>query len=233
MNCPRCGERMYGSVCPRCGNVVLTNRTSSTSRPTQNRNNEVIFMDRNGGNRAIKPKNKKKKSSLSTDLILKLVVVVLAVLCVVFFALYRSASGKLSEAQATINTQNESIKSQEEEITKLKEQNEAAEKAKADDKDNDGKADDSPSVEFDENGNVINITENAQSDSSDSEDNSEDSKKEYKSGDVYTIKAGDTGSAICKNVYGEYKPELWEKLLSANGMTASSQFHPGDELKIP
>lgn len=53
------------------------------------------------------------------------------------------------------------------------------------------------------------------------------------SGSTYTIKAGDTGSKICKAVYGQYTEEAWQKILDANGMTASSVYHPGDVLQIP
>lgn len=53
------------------------------------------------------------------------------------------------------------------------------------------------------------------------------------SGSTYTIKAGDTGSKICKAVYGQYTEEAWQKILEANGMTASSVYHPGDVLQIP
>lgn len=53
------------------------------------------------------------------------------------------------------------------------------------------------------------------------------------SGSTYTIKSGDTGSKICKAVYGQYTEELWQKILDANGMTTSSVYHPGDVLQIP
>lgn len=53
------------------------------------------------------------------------------------------------------------------------------------------------------------------------------------SGSTYTVKAGDTGSKICTAVYGQYTEELWQNILSANGMTTSSVYHPGDVLQIP
>lgn len=62
---------------------------------------------------------------------------------------------------------------------------------------------------------------------------SEDGNTNSGSGTTYTIKAGDTGSKICKAVYGQYTDELWQKILSANGMTTSSVYHPGDTLQIP
>lgn len=62
---------------------------------------------------------------------------------------------------------------------------------------------------------------------------SEEGNTNSGSGTTYTIKAGDTGSKICKAVYGQYTDELWQKILSANGMTTSSVYHPGDTLQIP
>jgi nucleoid-associated protein YgaU len=53
------------------------------------------------------------------------------------------------------------------------------------------------------------------------------------SGKTYTVKEGDTGSKICAEVYGSYTEEGWEKILSANGMTTSTVYHPGQVLKIP
>ncbi len=229
MNCPRCGERMFGSVCPRCGNVVVSERRTPVRNNVRNinrnidNNDGVKFMDNN----RIRPV-KRKKPALSSN-IYKIAVVVLAVLCIVLFVMYKNAGSKLSEAESTINTLNASIKAKDEEITKLKTAEASTENA-ADGEDNGSDDADAPSVEFDENGNVINIDENGGS-SDDSEDS--DTKEEYKSGDTYVIKAGDSGSSICNEVYGKYSAELWEKLLSANGMTTSTSYHPGDELKIP
>lgn len=50
---------------------------------------------------------------------------------------------------------------------------------------------------------------------------------------TYTVKQGDTGSKICKAVYGQYSDELWNKILSANNMNTNSTYHPGDVLQIP
>lgn len=233
MNCPRCGERMFGSVCPRCGNIVMENRSSeprntrrtpSYQRSTEpaysrQRSSDVMFMD--SGTKPVRPSHR----SSSGNVIYKMVIVVLAVLCVLVFFKYQSAASKLNEAQTTITGLNDSIKAKDEEISQLKASVTAPSEGE------DGKDDensDAPSVEFDENGNLLTITDNDSSQNDTSSD-----KNEYKSGDTYTIKEGDTGSIICKTIYGEYKPELWEKLLSANGMTTSSQYHPGDELKIP
>ena len=72
------------------------------------------------------------------------------------------------------------------------------------------------------------ISGTAPADDSDSSDSSSSA-----SGSTYTIKAGDTGSKICNAVYGQYTPELWEKILSANNMTTSTVYHPGDVLQIP
>ncbi len=72
------------------------------------------------------------------------------------------------------------------------------------------------------------ISGTAPADESDSSDSSSSA-----SGSTYTIKAGDTGSKICNAVYGQYTPELWEKILSANNMTTSTVYHPGDVLQIP
>lgn len=242
MNCPRCGENMYGSVCPRCGNVVMSGRYTANSRSNiSNRNNRtssnrnydsIQIMDNNRMSQKPLPK---KTSSLSS-IIYKLIIIVLIILCAVFFFKYRSVNEKLTEAQASINTLNESIKSKDEEINKLK-----TVSTQQDNSDDNDENDDSPSVEFDENGNLLNVSEGKSntSDDSNSEDSNdensdnEDEPTEYNSGDTYIVKEGDTGSDICNKVYGEYKEELWEKLLAANGMTASSSYHPGDELKIP
>lgn len=64
-------------------------------------------------------------------------------------------------------------------------------------------------------------------------DDTDSSSTSSASGSTYTIKAGDTGSKICNAVYGQYTPELWDKILSANGMTTSTVYHPGDVLQIP
>lgn len=234
MNCPRCGEKLFGSVCPRCGNVVTQARTGSavnrapkrTSQRTTASDSNIKFMD-SSGTKAVRPSSKKRSVNIQ---LYKIAVIVLAVICVFLFFRYNSVKSDLKEAEATINTQNDTIKTKDDEIAKLKTTAEAA--VNGDNSSEDGEGGDSaPSVEFDENGNLINITDNGGSDSSDS-DGSEN-KKTYKSGDTYTIKSGDTGSNICKEVYGKYTPELWEKILSANDMTATTQFHPGDELKIP
>lgn len=239
MNCPRCGETMYGSVCPRCGNVVMsdrqptrrvTPRTAPRMTSRASNRNDITFMDNNRG-RAIRPK--KKKPALNIN-IYTIVIVVLVVICLILFLQNRSANAKLTEAQNTINTQNETIKAKDQQIADL---NTAASSTDSSTPASDGgestdssenSTESAPVVEFDENGNVLSIDENGStSDSSDSAD------KEYKSGDTYTVVDGDTGSTICNKVYGEYTQELWEKLLSANGMTTSSSYHPGDELKIP
>lgn len=238
MNCPRCGEMMYGSVCPRCGNVVMSDRatraaqrnTSRTPSRTTNRvssrNNDITFMDNNNIKNI---KAGRKKSGINFNMnIYKLLVVVLAVLCVFLFFKNKSVTSQLNEAQNTINTQNDSIKAKDQEISDLKAAA-AAETAPASEGGDTQDDSSAPEVEFDENGNVVNINENGSSDN----DDDSDTPAEYKSGDTYTVVAGDNGTSICNKVYGEYSSELWEKLLEANGMTTSSSFHPGDELKIP
>lgn len=230
MNCPRCGEKLFGSVCPRCGNVVTQSRTSSTSSRTTRKtpvrigsnDGNIKFMD-STGTKTVRPSSKKNGGK---NQIYKIAIIVLAVICVFLFFRYNSVKSDLAEAEATINTQNDTIKSKDDEIAKLK--TSYASTTNGETATDDENSDTAPSVEFDENGNLVNITDNGGSENSDS-----DTNKKYKSGDTYTVKDGDTGSDICKEVYGEYSAELWEKILSANDMTASSQFHPGDELKIP
>ncbi len=231
MNCPRCGEKLFGSVCPRCGNIVTTNNSRQTPArrtvaPRTTKNDNIRFMD-GKGTKPVRPSAKRKSGG---NQLYKLIIVILAVICVFFFIKYSSASSKLKEAEATITSQDESIKSKDEEIAQLK-TTAASQTTAASGEDGESSDDDSPSVEFDENGNLIKITDNGSSDSSDSSDS--DSSTEYKSGDVYTVQDGDTGSTICKAIYGEYTPELWEKILSANDMTTSTQYYPGDELKVP
>lgn len=233
MNCPRCGERLFGSVCPRCGNVVVqrsqtTNQRSSqrTQNTNYSRNNDNIrFMDSNG-TKTLRPAKKKKNGSNS---IIKIIIGVLVLLCIIFFFMYNSAKSELANVQNEVNNQNETIKSKNDEISKLKEQIDKLNKELSGEKSDEDS--DAPDVEFDENGNLVNITDNSSSESD--EDSDDEGDKKYKSGDTYTIKENDNGTAICKAIYGKYTPELWEKILKANNMTASSSYHPGDELKIP
>ena len=245
MKCPRCGGDLYGSVCPNCGNVVVlsdrTNRkttgsSSGFSNMRRNSGNDTIkFMDNNGAKK-VTPNRKKPKGN-RRNLIFLIIIAVLFVLCIVFFAMYRSSASKYTEAQSQITSLNETIKANEDEIAKLKEAaTQATTAATTDsgdgsgDSSSDSSSDDStPVVEFDENGNLVNVKEGSSSSSNDSADDT----TEYKSGDTYVIKDGDTGSMICNRIYGEYTEELWDKLLKANGMTTSSQYHPGDELTIP
>ncbi len=234
MNCPRCGEKLFGSVCPRCGNVVTQSRTTSSSmgktRSTavKSRRNDgnVKFMD-SSGSKTVRPSGKKNSGN---NKMLKIVIIVLAVICVFLFFRYNSVKSDLKNAEDVINTQNDTINSKDEEIANLKASSNGSsdETGEESSSDVEGEDDSAPSVEFDENGNLINITDNGSSEASDTE-----KKTEYKSGDTYTIKDGDTGSKICQAIYGKYTPELWEKILSANDMTSSSQYYPGDELKIP
>ena len=67
----------------------------------------------------------------------------------------------------------------------------------------------------------------------DTEETTTSKKKRSSSDSTYTVKEGDTGWAICNEVYGEYSDELWEKVLQANGMTINDYFSPGDEFIIP
>ncbi len=53
------------------------------------------------------------------------------------------------------------------------------------------------------------------------------------SGGTYTVQAGDnTGVKLCTNVYGQYTPELWNKLCQANGKSGSD-FVVGEEIIVP
>lgn len=226
MNCPRCGERMYGSVCPRCGNVVVNNnrQRKTTNLSSRINRDEIRFMDGSGA-RKVKPKAK--KATLNPN-IYKIAIVVMAVIAAFFYFKYSSANSKLQEAQTTITSLNDSITAKDAEIAQLK----ADQTAQQNQTDGSSNNSDAPMVEFDENGNLVNI-ENNSSSNSNNDSNSEGSQSDYQSGDTYVIKDGDTGMDICRTIYGEYTAELWEKLLAANDMTTSSQYHPGDELVIP
>lgn len=53
------------------------------------------------------------------------------------------------------------------------------------------------------------------------------------SGGTYVVQAGDnTGIKLCTNVYGEYTPELWDKLCQANGKSGAD-FVVGEEIIVP
>ncbi len=51
-------------------------------------------------------------------------------------------------------------------------------------------------------------------------------------GNAYTVKSGDTAQKITIGVYGEYTPELWEKLKKANGK-GDTDWIAGEEVKVP
>ncbi len=53
------------------------------------------------------------------------------------------------------------------------------------------------------------------------------------SGSTYVVQAGDnTGAKLCRNIYGEYTPELWQKLCEANGKSGAD-FVVGEEIIVP
>ncbi len=53
------------------------------------------------------------------------------------------------------------------------------------------------------------------------------------SGSTYVVQAGDnTGVKLCRNIYGEYTPELWQKLCEANGKSGTD-FVVGEEIIVP
>ena len=49
----------------------------------------------------------------------------------------------------------------------------------------------------------------------------------------YTVKRGDTLSAIAKKFYGHSTPAIWQKIASANGLANANVIRPGQKLTIP
>lgn len=141
---------------------------------------------------------------------LTIALIVLLIITIISFAKYRSYKGLYEASNTELEKVSAEVKKNKTEIESLKAENESF-KAEIE-------SENEPSTEETTDEDSTNDSSDGSNEDSDTNDNTDDSGSDSQDGnDSYVVQPGDTAKRITEGVFGEYTPELWEKLKKANG----------------